>query len=55
MYIQIKRIGGASWGMNSQYVSDLDNKEKENRLVTLDKISVSMYNLLGDIAWLRLY
>lgn len=40
-----------NWGINPQYISVLDNKETGKCLVTLDKNSVPMYNLLDDVAW----
>lgn len=40
-----------AWGINQQYIAVLDNKETGKCLVTLDKNSVPMYNLLDDVAW----
>jgi len=39
------------WGIHTDYVSRLSNKETGKCIVTLDENSVPTYNLLQDVAW----
>lgn len=40
-----------SWGIHTDYVSRLPDKETGKCIVTLDENSVPTYNLLEDVAW----